>query len=188
MDHNLYNRVSALSQAQGLDPILPPSVSIPPLPGDLIGGYGTNLQNLFGGSYRTWQVGLNVDLNLRNRRAEAAVAQSRLSAQRLSLQRAQTEQAIQSEVRNALQALDVARQRIRAAEASAKAAEERLASETRLFDNGESTDFLVLTRQNELADSRLPEVVSRLDLNRALARLDLALGSTLQSFQIRVAP
>ncbi len=188
IDHNLYNRVSALSQAQGLGPIVPPSISIPPLPGDLIGGYGTNLQNLFGGTYHTWQVGLNFDLNLKNRRAEASVAQSRLSAQRLQLQRAQTDQAIQSEVRNALQALDVARQRIRAAEASAKAAEERLASETRLFDNGESTDFLVLTRQNELADSRLREVVSRLDLNRALARLDLALGSTLQSFQIRVAP
>lgn len=188
VDRNLYDRVSALSQAQGLDPIVPPAVSIPPLPGDLIGGYGTNLQNLFGGTYRTWQVGLNIDLNLKNRRAEAGIAQSRLNAQRLALQRSQTEQAIQSEVRNALQALDVARQRIRAAEASARAAEERLASETRLFDNGESTDFLVLTRQNELADSRLREVVSRLDLNRALARLDLALGSTLQSFQIRVAP
>ncbi len=188
VDRNLYDRVTALSQAQGLDPIIPPSISIPPLPGDLIGGYGSNLQNLFGGTYRTWQVGLNVDLNLKNRRAEAGVAQSRLQAQRLQLQKAQTDQAIQSEVRNALQALDVARQRIRAAEASARAAEERLASETRLFDNGESTDFLVLTRQNELADSRLREVVSRLDLNRALARLDLALGSTLQSFQIRVTP
>ncbi len=188
VDRNLYNRVTALSQAQGLDPILPPSPSIPPLPEDLIGGYGTNLQNLFGGTYHTWQVGLNIDLNLKNRRAEAGIAQSRLNTQRLQLQRAQTEQAIQSEVRNALQALDVARQRIRAAEASATAAEERLASETRLFENGESTDFLVLTRQNELADSRLREVVSRLDLNRALARLDLALGATLQSFQIRVTP
>lgn len=187
-DQNLYDRVTQLSRVQGLGPVTPPAAGIPPLPGDLIGGYGTNLSNLFGGSYRTWQVGLNVDLNLRNRRAEAGLAQNRLTAQRLELQREQTEQAIQAEVRNALQALDVARQRIRAAEASAVAAGERLASETRLFDNGESTDFLVLTRQNELADSRLREVVSRLDLNRALARLDLALGSTLASFQIRVAP
>lgn len=188
VDTNLYNRVSALSQAQGLDPIAPPAVGLRPLPDDLVGGYGANLSNLFGGSYRTWQVGLNVDFNFRNRRAEAGIAQNRLSGQRLRLQRAQTEQAIQAEVRNALQALDVARQRIRAAEASVAAAQERLASETRLFENGESTDFLVLTRQNELADSRLREVVSRLDLNRALARLDLALGATLESFQIRVQP
>jgi outer membrane protein TolC len=188
VDTNLYNRVSALSQAQGLDPIAPPAVGLRPLPDDLVGGYGANLSNLFGGSYRTWQVGLNVDFNFRNRRAEAGIAQNRLAGQRLRLQRAQTEQAIQAEVRNALQALDVARQRIRAAEASVAAAQERLASETRLFENGESTDFLVLTRQNELADSRLREVVSRLDLNRALARLDLALGATLESFQIRVQP
>ncbi|MCZ2153080.1 MAG: efflux RND transporter permease subunit [Bryobacterales bacterium] len=186
-DHNLYDRVTQLSAAQGLGPIIPPAGGIPPLPSDFIGGYGSNLRNLFGGSYRTWQVGLNVDLNLKNRRAEASLAQNRLTAERLGLQLEQTEQAIQSEVRNALQALDVARQRIRAAEASVAAAGERLASETRLFDNGESTDFLVLTRQNELADSRLREVVSRLDLNRALARLDVALGSTLASFQIRLA-
>jgi HAE1 family hydrophobic/amphiphilic exporter-1 len=188
VDTNLYNRVSVLSQSQGLDPITPPAIGLRPLPDELVGGYGANLSNLFGGSYRTWQVGLNVDFNLRNRRAEAGIAQNRLAGQRLRLQRAQTEQAIQAEVRNALQALDVARQRIRAAEASVAAAQERLASETRLFENGESTDFLVLTRQNELADSRLREVVSRLDLNRALARFDLALGATLESFQIRVQP
>jgi len=188
VDTNLYNRVSVLSQAQGLDPISPPDTSIRPLPEDLVGGYGTNLRNLFGGSYRTWQIGLNVDFNFRNRRAEAGLAQSRLSEQRLRLQKSQTEQGIQADVRNALQALDVARQRVRAAEASVAAAEERMASETRLFENGESTDFLVLTRQNELADSRLREVVSRLDLNRALARLNLAIGMTLENFQIRVMP
>ncbi len=186
-DTRLYDRVSALSVASGLDPIAPPAGGIPPLPGSLQGSYGSALGNLFGGSFRTWQLGLNIDLNLRNRRAESETSKSRLAADGLRLRKTQVAQNVEAEVRNALQQLDVARSRVRAAEASVQAAQERLASETRLFENGESTDFLVLTRQNELADSRLREVVSRLDLNRALAQVDLALGMTLESFQIRVA-
>lgn len=160
----------------------------PPLPGTLEGSYGSALGNLFGGSFRTWQVGLNIDVNLRNRRAEAEVSKTSLAADGIRLRKAQVAQNIEADVRNALQQVEVARSRVRAAEASVQAAQERLASETRLFENGESTDFLVLTRQNELADSRLREVVSRLDLNRALAQVDLAVGMTLESFQIRVAP
>lgn len=186
-DTQLYDRVNALSQSAGLDPIAPPTGGIPPLPGSLVGSYGSALGNLLGGSFRTWQVGLNIDINLRNRRAEAETSKTRLAADSLRLRKTQVSQNIEAEVRNALQQLDVARSRVRAAEASVKAAEERLASETRLFENGESTDFLVLTRQNELADSRLREVVSRLDMNRAMAQLDVALGMTLDSFQIRVA-
>ncbi|MCW5962708.1 MAG: efflux RND transporter permease subunit [Bryobacterales bacterium] len=187
-DTRLYDRVSALSVASGLDPLAPPVGGIAPLPDKLVGSYGSALGNLLGGSFRTWQVGLNIDLNLRNRRAEAEVNKSRLAGDGLRLRKTQVAQNIEADVRNALQQLDVARSRVRAAEASVKAAEDRLASETRLFENGESTDFLVLTRQNELADSRLREVVSRLDVNRAMAQLDAALGMTLDSFQIRVAP
>lgn len=186
-DTALYSRVSALSVAAGLDPISPPVATIPPLPGAFVGSYGTALSNLFGGDYRTWQVGLNIDLNFRNRRAEAEFAKSRIVGDRLRLEKAKMSQAIEAEVRNALQQLDVVKSRIRAAESSARAAEERLASETRLFNNGESTDFLVLTRQNELADSRLRLVIAELDLNRAHAQLNVALGLTLDHFQVQLA-
>ena len=63
---------------------------------------------------------------------------------------------------------------------------QKLASEIRLFQSGESTNFLVLTRQNEYADSRRREVVAHLDFNKAVARLRQALGSTLEAHGIRV--
>jgi HAE1 family hydrophobic/amphiphilic exporter-1 len=87
-------------------------------------------------------------------------------------------------VRNALQAIQTARQRIAAAEASARAAREKLDSETRLFQTGESTNFLVLTRQNEYADSRRRAVAARLDFNKAVASLERALGTTLAAHQV----
>ena len=87
-------------------------------------------------------------------------------------------------MRNSLQSIETAKQRISAAEASARAAQSKLDSETRLFATGESTSFLVLTRQNEYADSRRRAVAARLDLNKATARYQQAIGSTLEAHQV----
>ena len=102
----------------------------------------------------------------------------------MKLQQAQAEQTIEAQVRNALQALRTAEQRITAADASARAAQEKLASETRLFQTGESTNFLVLTRQNEYTDARRRSLVAKLDYNKAVARLEQAMGATLESHHI----
>jgi outer membrane protein TolC len=91
---------------------------------------------------------------------------------------------IEAEVRNALQALRTSEQRIIAADASIKAAKEKLDSEQRLFETGESTNFLVLTRQNEYADSQRRGLSARLDRNKALARLEQAIGASLDSHNI----
>lgn len=180
----LYARVNELSSAQGLQPLAPVSFGGPP--DFLVGNYGTALSNLFGGRYQSVQVGVSIDLNLRNRTAEANYGQTRINEKRLRLERARAEQLIEAQVRNALQGIETARQRIAAAEASARAAKEKLDSEIRLYQTGESTNFLVLTRQNEYADSRRRAVVARLDFNKSVARLEQALGATLSTHKISV--
>lgn len=177
-------RLNEISALLGLPPV--PGMSFGGLPEVLVGGYGTALSNLFARRYQTFQAGLTLDLNLRNRTAEAGLAQARLAERRLQLEQARLEQLIEMQVRNALQALQTARQRIRAAEASARAAREKLDSEVRLFQAGESTNFLVLTRQNEYADSRRRTVVARLEANKAVSRLRQAMGLTLQAHGIRL--
>jgi HAE1 family hydrophobic/amphiphilic exporter-1 len=180
----LFERLNLLSRAQGLPPLPPPSFGS--LPDNLVGGYGTALANMFGGSYQSAQVGVALDLNLRNRTAEANLAESTIAERRLKLEQARVEQAIEAQVRNALQAIQTAKQRIAAAEASERAAKEKLDSEVRLFQTGESTNFLVLTRQNEFLDSRRRAVVARLDLNKAVARYEQAVGTTLKSHGVAV--
>ncbi|MCS7314609.1 MAG: efflux RND transporter permease subunit [Bryobacteraceae bacterium] len=176
-------RLNELSALAGLPPV--PVVSFGGLPEVLVGGYGTALSNLFARRYQSLQAGLSLDLNLRNRAAEANLAQARLAERRLALEQARLEQAIEAQVRNALQALETARQRMRAAEASARAARDKLESEVRLFQAGESTGFMVLTRQNEYSDSRRREVVARLEANKAVSRLRQAMGLTLEAYGIR---
>jgi HAE1 family hydrophobic/amphiphilic exporter-1 len=127
---------------------------------------------------------LTFDWTPRNRAAEAGYAQTALTERRLKLEETRLAQEIEAQVRGALQAIETARQRIAAAEASTRAAQEKLDSEIRLFQTGESTNFLVLTRQNELSDSRRRVVVANLDYNKALTALELALGVTLETRQI----
>jgi HAE1 family hydrophobic/amphiphilic exporter-1 len=149
---------------------------------NLEGDYGRSLSNLFGGQYQTFQVGLSLDLNLRNRAAAADHSQAVTAAQRLRLERRKAEQTISRQVRDAVDAIVSARQRLAAAEASTRAAREKLESESRLFEVGDSTNFMVLTRQNELAMSRLRATAATVDLNRALARLRQSVGATLQAY------
>jgi HAE1 family hydrophobic/amphiphilic exporter-1 len=179
---DVYRRLNELSVIAGLPLLTPPSFA--GSPEFLIGGYGTSLSNLFSGRFQTFQVGIEFDLNLRNRAAESNYAQTLIGERRIKLDQSRFEQGIESQVRNSLQALTSARQRITAAEASIQAANERLDSESRLFQTGESTNFLVLTRQNELLESRRRGVLARLDFNRAITRLLQALGATLDTYNI----
>jgi HAE1 family hydrophobic/amphiphilic exporter-1 len=180
-------RLNQLSALVGLPP-LPASGFGGGAPAAFIGGYGSSLSNLFTGSYQSVQAGVQFEFNPRNRTAQSQVAQTVLAEKRLGLQRAQVEQAIEAQVRNSLQALESARQRIAAATAGERAAEEKLESEVRLFQTGESTNFFVLTRQNELLNSRLRRVAATLELNKAVARLEQAIGSTLPAHNITLAP
>lgn len=178
----LNNRVNQLSAIAGLAP-LPVAGFVTP-PERFLGGYGRALSNLGGGSFYTVQGGIQVEWNPRNRTADAEMAQAAIAERRLKLQMRQAEQGVEAEVRNALQALESASSRIEAAQASERAAREKLESEIRLFQTGESTNFLVLTRQNEFLDSRLRAVIAVLEYNRAVARLEQATGLTLEAHRI----
>ncbi len=183
---SLYDRLNRLSSAAGLPPFIPPVQGN--LPDFLVGGYGSALSNIFKGRYPTAQVGLQIDFSLHNNQGKAAVEQTVFAERKLKIQRMQVEQAISVQVRNALQLLETSEGRIVSAEAGFKAAKDRLESEVRLYQTGESTNFFVLTRQNEFLDARRRELLSKLDFNKASARLSQALGETLKSRNIRVRP
>lgn len=180
----LYSRLNDLSARVGLPPITAPSFG--GTPAGFVGGYGTALSNLFQGNFPTFQAGVAFDLNLRNRAAQGMLDQAAQQERQLQLETKRLEQLISAEVRNAIQQLSTARQRIAAADASVRAAQEKLESELRLFGTGESTNFLVLTRQNELADSRTRAISARLNLYKATVALNRSAGAALDAMSITV--
>ena len=136
---------------------------------------------MFGGRYQSVEAGLNFEWTIHNRQASATLQQSAIDARKLKLQRFQMEQAIEAQVRNTIQSLSTSRQRVRAAESAARATKEKLESEQRLFTTGESTNFLVLTRQNEYSDAKQRLLAARLDFNKAVAMFEQAVGQTLSA-------
>jgi HAE1 family hydrophobic/amphiphilic exporter-1 len=170
-------RVDELSTLAGLDPlpVVPPQTFSP----DLLGGPGQSLQSLFANRYGNFRVGVSVSLPLRNRTAEAQLGRSLVEGERIATQREQLEQAIQVDVRNALQSMRSAESRLRAAVATREANEQQFASEQRKLDAGQSTTFLVLERQTQLTTARGLELKAQTDLNKAIADLQRATGNAL---------
>ncbi|MEP6636646.1 MAG: TolC family protein [Acidobacteriota bacterium] len=181
----LRDRVNLLSELAGVTPPLP---TPPPqtLPGNLIGGYDQSLKNLFSNHYTNFRVGVQINLPLRNRTAEAQLGRSLVEGQRIATQRQQLEQSIQVDVRNALQVVRSAEARLRAAAAAREATEQQYASEQRKLDSGQSTVFLVLERQTALTTARGNELRGQTDLNKAFAELQRATGNALTSNSIVV--
>ncbi len=164
---------------------LPPTATAT-IPGNLVGGYGDSLLNLGANRYNNFRVGVQVNLPLRNRTAEAQLGRSLVEGQRIRAQREQLEQLIQVDVRNALQIVRTAESRLRAAAAARNASEQQYQSEQRRFDAGQSTLFLVLERQTGLTTARGNELRAQTDLNKAIAELQRATGNSLQANDVVV--
>ena len=120
----------------------------------LIGGWADSLANIANRRYPTGTVQLQMELPLGNRTAKANLARSRIEQTQLARQRLQLEQAIEAEVRNALQAVESSNQRLRSAATARRNAQEQYDSERRRFDSGLSTVFLLLDRQTRWSPHR----------------------------------
>jgi len=180
----LRDRVDLLLAQAGLPLLTPqPPQALSPF---LLGGYDQSLQNLLSNRFNNFRVGVQVNLPLRNRTAQAQLGRSLVEGQRIATQREQLEQSIQVEVRNALQAVRSGEARLRAAGIEREAGEQQYQSEQRKLDAGQSTVFLVLERQTALTTARGNELRAQTDLNKAIAELQRATGNALTTNNIVV--
>jgi HAE1 family hydrophobic/amphiphilic exporter-1 len=178
-------RVNELSVRAGLPP-LDPTTGGGSVNDNLIGGYPKSLSNLIGQDYPAYRVGVRVAIPLRNRTAEANLGRSLAEGSGIRNQRAQTEQLIEADVRNATQTLRSAEARLASAAATRASTEQQYESEQRQFRAGTSTVFLVLQRQTELLAARGRELQAQTDLNKAIAAFQRATGNTLSVNNVTV--
>jgi outer membrane protein TolC len=170
--------------SQGLAGSVAPNRMVPP---NLIGGYFTSLGNLISQDYPSYRVGVTVSLPWGNTVAKANLGRTLAEGDRLANQRAQAEQTIESEVRNAIQALHSAESRVAAAIASRESAEKLYESEQRQFRAGTTTFYLVLQRQDELLQARSRELFAQTDLNKSISEFQRATGTTLAANNVTVS-
>ena len=164
----------------------PTGASNNPVAPNLVGGYFNSLGNLLTQDYPTYRVGVTIAIPWRNTTAKANLGRTLAEENRLNNQRAQAEQIIEAEVRNALQALRSAESRLNSAVATRRSAEQLFESEQRQFRAGTTTLYLVFQRQNELIFARGRELQAQTDLNKAISEFRRATGTTLSANNVMV--
>ena len=157
--------------------------SIPP---QFIGGYGQSLSNLFKTDTRTFTVGATISIPFRNKTAKADLAGAEIQKQQIDAQTRAQEQSIIAEVRNAVQAVETARQRVLTARRARDNAEIQLNGERKLYEMGRSTTFLLFQRENALTNARNSEIRAETDYNKALSDLQRATSTTFRTNNIEV--
>ncbi|MBL8148917.1 MAG: efflux RND transporter permease subunit [Blastocatellia bacterium] len=180
----LLQRVNDISKLLNFSPLPAPTQGS--IPDFLTGGIGQSFANLFGNRFNTFRVGIQIEIPLKNRAISGQFGRAELENRKATVQRQRLEAIIEAEVRNALQAARTAQERIQAATAARIAAQQQLESEQRRYEAGLSTNFLVLTRQQELSEAKGRELRAETDYDKALAELQKATGTTLSVNKIEV--
>jgi HAE1 family hydrophobic/amphiphilic exporter-1 len=168
-------------ESTGLPFNLPISV-----PASLSGGLGNSWSNLFDQKFPDLVVGVSFDVPIGRREARAQVAAAEADRRRIATTMAGVQEQIAAEVLNAATALETAAGRIQAARAGLVAAQTQLRAEQDRFSAGLSTNFFVLTRQNDLALAYLAEIAALTDYRKAQTEMARAKGSLLQDRNIRI--
>jgi outer membrane protein len=143
---------------------------------------GSSISDVFANRYPTFRAGVTFNLPLfGDKTAKANLGKSRVQAEQIETQRAQIEQNIQVDVRNALQSVRTAEARLRSAAISRENSQKQYESEQRKLDAGQSDVYKVLERQTALITARSNELRAQTELNKSIADLQRATGNSLKA-------
>jgi HAE1 family hydrophobic/amphiphilic exporter-1 len=164
-----------------------PGFNLPPVPANQNGKLGQAWNSLFAKQYPTVQLQATLAFPLQNSGARGAYNAALEQQRSVQTQQLALVQRIQAEAGNALQQYRAARSRLVAARAAREASERVLLGEQRRFTAGQSTTFLVLQRQIEVANQRGRELQAQTDLEKAVVELDRVSGNIFGRYNVDVA-
>lgn len=170
----------------GIAGSLNPGGSPGSLPSELDGDFSKSFESLGRGDFDATRVALVLGLPIGNRAARGNAAVARHVERQSETDLVRVRKAIRAEVLDAAAALETAGQRIEAARSGREAAEVQLSAERDRYDTGLSTNFLVLTRQNDLSRARLDEISALTDYRTARTEMARATGSLIDERGIDV--
>ncbi len=151
------------------------------------GGFDDSLDQITDLNFPYWVLGVNLKVPLGNNDAKATLARRRFESHQAQTTLAALQQSITHDVRLAVRYLYDGAAAVDAAEASRVLAERNVEAEQTKFQNGLSTNFLVLQIQDDLANAQLADLRARLTYRRAIVAYRVAIGTLLDELGIEVA-
>jgi outer membrane protein len=138
--------------------------------------YGSNLNQLVNSTAPDKGVGLQLNIPLRNRAAQALQIRSELEYRQAQMALQQTENRISIEIRNAQFSVEQNRASVASAQASVDFARQSLDAEQKKYQFGTSTTTLVLQNRSALATAESTLMSAMAAYEKARVELDRATG------------
>jgi len=166
---------------------------LPALPGSphsntgfFIGGYGTVLAQLFARNFPNYSVGLNLNIPIRNRAAQAQVISDELTyrQQQLSLQRLENQ--VRVDVQNAMIGVSQARAQYQAALKAQDLQLQTLDAEQKKLALGASIIYNVILAERDLVTAQSNLVAAEDAYSKAKVELDRSTGQILYNNNVSV--
>ena len=170
---------SGLTGEPNTTPLVPGSTVARIPDGFFLGGYGNALGQIVARNFPNYAVGLQLNIPLHNRVAQADVVRDELQIRQTEVRLRLLENQIRVEVENAVLAMQRARSAYEAALETRQLQEEALAAEQERYTVGASTSFFVIQYQRDLQQARSTEVTAKNAYAKARAGLDRSLGEIL---------
>jgi outer membrane protein len=152
-----------------------------------LGGTGSLLGQLFGRNFPDYAVGLNLNIPIRNRTAQADYILDQLTIRQSELTLKKQENQIRVDVQNGMIAVQQARVGYRAALKSRILEEQTLDAEQKKLALGTSTVYNVILIQRDLSNAEAAEVAAADTFAKAVVQLDVATGQTLDKYGVQIA-
>jgi len=143
-------------------------------------------KDLSKGAYPGYSVGIQFALPIQNRAAKGSQAQARANRRSSELSLRDLELGITLEVRQSFRNVDASAKGVAAAEKTRYFREKDLEAEQKKFENGMSTNFLVLSKQNDLDTAKSSELQSQITYAKAVTALEKSLGHLLEARKLEV--
>jgi len=141
--------------------------------------YGGTVGQLFDSSAPDKGAGLQLNIPLRNRAAQANQVRAELEYRQSQMRLQQLENQVRIEVRNAQFAVQQNRASVEAAQAAVELGKQSLDAEQKKYALGASTTTLVLQNQRDLTQAQSNLVAAKASYEKARVELDRSTGLTL---------
>ena len=150
------------------------------------GSVGDAIGDAFKLKNNNWNLALTLTLPLSNLTTRAEYVKSRMELDKSKLELEDNRRFAMLDVNDAVREVETHIKRVEAYRLARELAQKRLEAEQKKLDVGLTTNYFVLTYQDELASARSAEIKSMLDYILALARLDRAMGTSIESWNVRL--
>ena len=150
------------------------------------GGYTDAVNQLFGGDFRDWSVGLRFSYPMGHSTQSALHAQAQVEFRQQRATIESQELVVAQQVRVTARAVDTNRKRIQTTRVARELTQERLEAEEKKFEVGMSTSFFIVQAQRDLTEAAANELRALIDYNKALVEFERARGTLLDRDNISV--